>query len=65
MSSVKCLSCGEKIEIDFKPIKGDIIDCEECGNEFEIVALSPLKIAWVDEDDDYDDFDDDDDDGDY
>ena len=64
MSSVKCFSCGEKIKIEFKPIKGDIIDCEECGTEFEITSTHPLKIDWVDEGDDYDDFDDDDDDDD-
>ena len=62
MSSVKCLSCGAKVEIDFKPLRGDFVECDECGTEYEIVSISPLKIDWVEFDDseeDYEDFDDD------
>ena len=59
MSSVKCLSCGNTIEIDFDPYRGDFIECDECGMEFEIVATKPIKIDWADYDDE-EDFDDDD-----
>lgn len=51
MTSVKCLSCGEKIVIDFKPLRGTFIECDECGNEFKIISVNPLKIGW----DEYDD----------
>jgi alpha-aminoadipate carrier protein LysW len=59
MSSTKCLSCGSAIEIDFQAFKGDFIECDECGMEFEIVATSPIKIDWVEYDDD-DEFEDED-----
>ena len=59
MSSIKCLSCGNTINIDFQVYKGDFIECDECGTEFEIIRTSPLKIDWVDYGDD-DEFDDDD-----
>lgn len=58
MSSVKCLSCGNLIEIDFQPYKGDFVECDECGMEYEIVATNPVHIDWADYDDD--EFDDDD-----
>ncbi|NSW53172.1 MAG: hypothetical protein HPY85_11760 [Anaerolineae bacterium] len=67
MATVKCLSCGEPIEIEFKPYKGDFVECEHCGMEFEIVSVTPLKITWAEfeddmeyeEDEDFDEFEDD------
>ena len=72
MATVKCLSCDAPIEMDFKPHKGDFVECDSCGVEFEIVSTVPLKISWAefedeiefeDEEgfDDYDEFDDDED----
>lgn len=61
MNAVKCLSCDAAIEIDFRPFRGDYIECEECGMEFEITGTNPLKIDWVDfdDEDEYADYDDD------
>lgn len=61
MASVKCLDCGADIAIDFEPYRGDFIECDECGSEFEIVATSPIKIDWVEyeDDEDFEDYDDD------
>ena len=61
MNVAKCLSCGATIEIDFRPFRGDFIECEECGMEFEIAGTNPLKIDWVDVDDldEFEDFDND------
>ena len=52
MASVKCLSCDMPIEIDFKPYKGDFVECEQCGMEFEIVSTTPLRITWAEFEDD-------------
>lgn len=59
MSNVKCLSCGSDIVIDFQPYKGDFIECDECGMEFEIVATNPVKIDWAEYEDDDEYYDDD------
>ena len=57
MSVVKCLSCGEMIDVDFEPVRGDFVICDECDSEFEIVSTQPIKIDWIDygDDEDYDD----------
>ena len=28
--------------------EGDIVTCEECGNEYEVVGVEPLELARVD-----------------
>ena len=57
MSAVKCLSCGEMIDVDFEPVRGDFVVCDECESEFEITSTNPIKIDWIDfdDDEDYDD----------
>jgi alpha-aminoadipate carrier protein LysW len=30
--------------------EGDVISCEECGTEYEVVGVEPLELARVDED---------------
>ena len=32
------------------PDKGDVVKCEECGTELEIVGLDPVELDIVDED---------------
>ncbi|MBX5478106.1 MAG: lysine biosynthesis protein LysW [Pyrinomonas methylaliphatogenes] len=39
--------------------KGDIISCEECGAELEIVGLDPVELDLVEEEDEDYDYDDD------
>ncbi len=41
-SKVKCPDCGSQIKC-VKAIVGDILECEECGTEVEILSLKPLK----------------------
>jgi len=30
--------------------EGDVISCEECGTEYEVVGVEPLELARVDDD---------------
>jgi alpha-aminoadipate carrier protein LysW len=30
--------------------EGDVVACDECGTEFEVVGVEPLELARVDED---------------
>jgi alpha-aminoadipate carrier protein LysW len=29
--------------------EGDVVACEECGTEYEVVGVEPLELARVDE----------------
>ena len=47
-----CLSRVAKWLEDFDPDEveeGDIVVCDECGTEFEVVATEPLELSQVDE----------------
>jgi len=35
--------------------EGDVVACEECGSEYEVVGVEPLELARVDSDLDEDD----------
>jgi alpha-aminoadipate carrier protein LysW len=35
--------------------EGDVVTCEECGTEYEVVGVEPLELARVDSDLDEDD----------
>jgi alpha-aminoadipate carrier protein LysW len=55
------MECFEENELDPDAEEGQIIECSECGSEFEIINSEPLSlqplISEV-EDDDSDDWDD-------
>lgn len=51
-----CPECDTELDIDVGEVEeGDIVACEECGTEYEIVGLEPLELARVDDDLDEDD----------
>lgn len=58
--SVVCPECDNPLDIDVDDVEeGEIIQCDECGTDLEIVSADPLELAAVDEEG-YDDEDDDD-----
>jgi len=53
-----CPECDNLLDFDEDEVdEGDIVACDECGTEFEIVGTDPLELARVD-DDELDDEDD-------
>ena len=45
-----CPECESNLDFDVEEIEeGDVIVCDECGTEFEIVATDPLELARVEE----------------
>ncbi len=45
---VVCPECESNIDIDEEDVdEGDIISCDECGREFEVVTTNPLELAPV------------------
>jgi alpha-aminoadipate/glutamate carrier protein LysW len=45
-----CPECESVLDFDPDEVEeGDIVVCDECGTEFEVVATDPLELSQVDE----------------
>lgn len=52
-----CPECENNLDIELDEVEeGDVVACEECGTEYEVVGVDPLELTRVgdelDEDDD-------------
>ena len=61
----ECPNCGNENDLDTGVEEGQILECLECGSEFEVTSLDPLDfeeldVPTVDDDDDTAGADDDD-----
>jgi alpha-aminoadipate/glutamate carrier protein LysW len=46
-----CPECENDLDIEVDELEeGDVVACEECGSEFEVVGVEPLELARVEED---------------
>lgn len=46
-----CPECESLLDFDAEEVEeGDVVVCDECGTEFEVIATDPLEIVKVDED---------------
>jgi alpha-aminoadipate/glutamate carrier protein LysW len=46
-----CPECDAEVHVDTDADKGDMVACEECGTELEVVGLDPVELDIVEEDD--------------
>jgi len=45
-----CPECETELDIEVDEVEeGDVIACEECGTEYEVVGVEPLELARVEE----------------
>lgn len=45
-----CPECENELDMEVDEVEeGDIVICEECGSEFEVVGVEPLELARVEE----------------
>ena len=45
-----CPECDNPLDIDEDEVdEGEVIVCDECGTQVEVVTTDPLEIALVDE----------------
>ncbi len=51
-----CPECSEDVFVDADSEQGDIVSCDECGTDLEIVGLDPIELD-IHADTDKDDFD--------
>ena len=56
MPTGTCPECDADVHVDTDADKGDIVSCEECGTDLEVVGLDPVELDIVEEeiDDDVD-----------
>ncbi|HEY4355346.1 MAG TPA: hypothetical protein VGN16_06340 [Acidobacteriaceae bacterium] len=48
--SVVCPECDNPIDVDVDDVEeGEVIQCDECGTDLEVVSSDPLELAAVDE----------------
>lgn len=52
--TVFCRSCLTRIHLTEQPMLFDIVTCPECEEEFEVVSLSPIRLDWPSDFDEYD-----------
>jgi alpha-aminoadipate/glutamate carrier protein LysW len=46
-----CPECDNNLDIELDEVEeGDVVACEECGTEYEVVGIEPLELARVEED---------------
>ena len=58
MVTVSCLDCENPIELNYRPIEGQIINCPHCSAELEVINVRPVELEFS-YDDDVDDDDED------
>lgn len=51
-----CPECENNLNIELDEVEeGDVVSCEECGTEYEVVAVDPLELTRVGDDTDEED----------
>jgi alpha-aminoadipate carrier protein LysW len=44
-----CPECENELDVELDEVEeGDVVACDECGTEFEVVGVEPLELARVD-----------------
>jgi alpha-aminoadipate/glutamate carrier protein LysW len=45
-----CPECDNELDIEMDEVEeGDVVACDECGSEFEVVGVEPLELARVED----------------
>ncbi len=59
MPTVACPECSEDVYVDAESEQGDVVSCDECGVDLEVVGLDPFELDVSREKGGYDDIRDD------
>ena len=59
MPTAVCPECEEDVYVDPETEQGDIVTCDECNSDLEVVGLDPFELDPYDGSDDFDDDEDD------
>ena len=44
MPTTTCPECSEEVYVDADSEQGDVVSCDECGTDLEIVGLDPIEL---------------------
>lgn len=44
-----CPECGALVNVDDDVVEGEILECEECGAELEVISVNPLELELAPE----------------
>ncbi len=48
---VICPECESDLDFEEDEVdEGEVVTCPECGTDFEVVAIEPLQLSRVDDD---------------
>jgi alpha-aminoadipate/glutamate carrier protein LysW len=46
-----CPECENELDLEEEELEeGDVVACDECGSEYEVVGVGPLELTKVDGD---------------
>jgi alpha-aminoadipate carrier protein LysW len=46
-----CPECENELDVELDEVEeGDVVACDECGTEYEVVGVEPLELSRVDGD---------------
>ncbi|MEO8434405.1 MAG: hypothetical protein ABI596_05880 [Pyrinomonadaceae bacterium] len=51
MPTGTCPECDADVHVDTDADKGDVVSCEECGTDLEVVGLDPVELDIMEEED--------------
>ena len=49
MAESACPECGGVVNLNDDTMEGEILVCEECGVELEVLSLKPVKLEMAPE----------------
>ena len=56
MPTTVCPECDEEVYVDADSEQGDVVTCDECGTDLEVVGLDPIEVdVYEGGDDDFSD----------
>ncbi len=51
-----CAECENDLDLEMDEVEeGDVVACDECGTEYEVVGIEPLELSRVGDELDEDD----------
>ena len=51
MPTGTCPECDADVHVDTDADKGDVVSCDECGTDLEVVGLDPVELDIMEEED--------------
>tara|TARA_A100001037_G_scaffold214145_1_gene191943 strand:+ start:9765 stop:9935 length:171 start_codon:yes stop_codon:yes gene_type:complete len=49
MVNTTCVECGSELTISDDVESGEILDCDDCGIELEVISVDPVELSTAPE----------------